>query len=221
MHSLIITAAGSSQRMGFDKLKEFIGKTRVLTQTLNCFSPELFSPILITVSSSELNFWQEELKEYSVSITPGGATRQESILLGLQALAQHQPRWVWIHDGARPNVSPQLITRIKERLESNPKEGVLPVLPITDTVKRVSQSGLCITTIDRNSLRLAQTPQAFSYPIMYELAHKAYQNQVSVTDDASIYEYFDHPVATVAGDNRNIKITVPMDLELIKQGLPT
>jgi 2-C-methyl-D-erythritol 4-phosphate cytidylyltransferase / 2-C-methyl-D-erythritol 2,4-cyclodiphosphate synthase len=138
---------------------------------------------------------------------PGGATRQESVRLGLESLAEDPPELVLIHDGARPLLAPAVIDRVLQGLQGH--AAVLPVLPVTDTLKR-GHGGTVAGTVDRTGLYRAQTPQGFVYDMILE-AHRRFAG-AEMTDDTALAEAHGLGVALVAGDEDNIKITEPADL---------
>jgi 2-C-methyl-D-erythritol 4-phosphate cytidylyltransferase/2-C-methyl-D-erythritol 2,4-cyclodiphosphate synthase len=138
----------------------------------------------------------------------GGASRQESVRLGLEALAADKPDLVLIHDAARPFVSARLIRSIVEALSNY--EAVIPALAVTDTIKQVDGS-LITGNIDRDTLRRAQTPQGFRYGMILD-AHRALADVADLTDDAAVAERAGYGVHVVDGDERNIKVTTPEDV---------
>lgn len=146
----------------------------------------------------------------------GGATRQESVKRGLEALAELKPDFVLVHDGARPIVSNEIIERVIGAL-LNSADGVLPVLPIAETLKRIDETGHVTNTIDRTNVTRAQTPQGFNFQKLFD-AHQKYQGQ-SLTDDAAVLEQAGLRIATVTGDPENIKITEQHDLYATAQYL--
>jgi 2-C-methyl-D-erythritol 4-phosphate cytidylyltransferase/2-C-methyl-D-erythritol 2,4-cyclodiphosphate synthase len=137
----------------------------------------------------------------------GGATRQDSVRLGLESLAAEPPDFVLIHDGVRALVEPALIDRVLDGLQAH--AAVLPALPVTDTLKRVGD-GAVAGTVDRTGLWRAQTPQGFRYRAILD-AHRAFAGQ-SLTDDCALAEAAGLAVAVVAGAESNLKITEPDDL---------
>jgi 2-C-methyl-D-erythritol 4-phosphate cytidylyltransferase/2-C-methyl-D-erythritol 2,4-cyclodiphosphate synthase len=140
----------------------------------------------------------------------GGATRQDSVRSGLEALAVHQPEIVLIHDAARPFASPALITRAIAAAEKN--GAAVPVLPVADTVKTVDAQGLVTGTLDRSLLRAVQTPQAFGYAAIVDAHRRALKAARSdFTDDAALAEWAGMTVATFAGEAGNVKLTTPED----------
>jgi 2-C-methyl-D-erythritol 4-phosphate cytidylyltransferase/2-C-methyl-D-erythritol 2,4-cyclodiphosphate synthase len=138
----------------------------------------------------------------------GGETRQESVRLGLEAVAGGKPAKVLIHDGARPLVSGTLISRVIRALDT--RDGAIPALPVNDTLKRVDGEQIG-ETVSRDNLVRAQTPQGFRYEAIVR-AHNAALGQ-SLTDDAAVAEAFGLSVATVPGAEDNLKITREEDLE--------
>ena len=145
-----------------------------------------------------------------VRLVEGGATRQESVQRGLGELPQ-EARWVLIHDGARPNPTHGILRRLLDARGRG--EAWLPVLPVTDTLKRVDGAGRVMATVDRGPLRRAQTPQLFARALI-ERAHAA--DIAGATDDASLVEALGEPVGTVEGAAGNLKLTLPGDLELLQ-----
>lgn len=143
----------------------------------------------------------------------GGAERQDSVLLGLEALAARPqadwPDYVLIHDGARPFVSADLIDRVIEALNSG-AAGVIPGLAVTDTVKRLGPNGIVVETLDRGALRRVQTPQGFRFDVILA-AHRACAG-AALTDDAAVADRAGLAVQVVEGEETNLKITHPEDL---------
>jgi len=139
----------------------------------------------------------------------GGPNRQESVRLGLEALAAHAPAFVLIHDAARPLASPALIARVTEALKKG-AQAVVPVMPVTDALKRVE--GDWLAAVSRDGLFRAQTPQGFRFDAILA-AHRAQRGREAV-DDIAIAENAGMKVTIVAGDERNMKITAPEDFAM-------
>ena len=137
----------------------------------------------------------------------GGNTRQESVRLGLEALADTPPDLVLIHDGARPFVDAGLIHRVLKSLKT--AKGAIPAMPVHDTLKR-GKDGMIIGTEPRDGLFRAQTPQGFHYVEILEAHRQAAGREL--TDDASVLEANGVPVALVEGAEDNVKITTRPDL---------
>jgi 2-C-methyl-D-erythritol 4-phosphate cytidylyltransferase / 2-C-methyl-D-erythritol 2,4-cyclodiphosphate synthase len=138
---------------------------------------------------------------------PGGATRQASVRLGLESLAEDPPDLVLIHDGVRPLLAPAVIDRVLQGLRAH--AAVVPALPVTDTLKR-GQDGTVAGTVDRTGLYRAQTPQGFVYDRILQ-AHRRFAG-AEMTDDAALAEAHGLAVALVRGDEDNVKITEPADV---------
>ncbi len=148
---------------------------------------------------------------------PGGATRQQSVLAGLRALAPHRPEIVLVHDAARPHVPAGTIPALLAALETAP--GAIPACPVADTLKRGAE-GAIAGTVPRDGLFRAQTPQAFRFFRLLELHEQAAGGEA--TDDAWLLEQAGHAVRLVAGSEENIKLTRPEDaarLERILGGM--
>lgn len=226
-HFALIPAAGVGARMGAACPKQYLllhGKP-VLWHTVQAF---LHSPgidhTFVVVSSDDGYIDQvfpQPLPGLSI-LRCGGATRQQSVLQGLQAmqgrLLQGPPGqtsrspapqdWVLVHDAARPGLTPALVARLQSALAQHAVGGLL-AMPVVDTVKQVA--GGVVTTRDRNGLWLAQTPQMFRF----QLLRTALQQADGVTDEASAIEMMGLVPMLVAGHVRNLKLTVPDDLALL------
>jgi 2-C-methyl-D-erythritol 4-phosphate cytidylyltransferase / 2-C-methyl-D-erythritol 2,4-cyclodiphosphate synthase len=140
----------------------------------------------------------------------GGATRQASVRAGLEALSAHRPDIVLVHDAARPFASAALILRAIESAEAH--GAAIPALPLADTVKQIDASGRVIATLDRDTLRTVQTPQAFRFDALID-AHRraAAAGRDDFTDDAALCEWAGHDVVLFAGEAGNIKLTTAED----------
>jgi len=137
----------------------------------------------------------------------GGATRQDSVRIGLAALPPESP-YVAVHDVARPFVTSELIWRVLEAAEAS--GAAIPAIPVRDTVKEV-EDGRVLRTLVRQKLWAAQTPQIFARAILAR-AHEQGRHRGDATDDASLVEALGAPVTVVPGEPTNMKITEPSDL---------
>ena len=144
-------------------------------------------------------------------VVPGGATRQDSVRAGLEALVPHAPDIVMVHDAARPVIPPGTIAALLEALQT--RQGAIPAVPVADTLKR-GTDGVIAGTVSRDGLFRAQTPQAFAFALLLDLHRKA---GPGATDDASILEAAGHDVALVAGHEDNIKLTYPEDMQRLER----
>src|SRR5262245_4874264 len=146
---------------------------------------------------------------------PGGASRQASVRLGLEALAPHRPDLVLVHDAARPFASAALIARAIAAAAGS--GAAIPVIPVADTVKRVDADGVVTDTIDRSQLRLVQTPQAFAFDALLD-AHRRAQaaGRDDFTDDAALAEWAGLKVTTFEGEAGDVKLTTNDDFARVE-----
>lgn len=142
---------------------------------------------------------------------PGGARRRDSVAAGLR-LVPAEVEIVLVHDAARPLASPELVRRVIDRLLESDADAVVPAVPVRDTVK-LTLGDQVVRTVDRSHLVVVQTPQGFRTDVLRR-AHEIEDGDA--TDDASMVEELGAGVVTVPGDTRNLKVTFPEDLELLK-----
>ena len=209
----LIVAAGRGHRFGGEVPKQYIQLDGVplLRYAIKAFlSHPQIDQARVVIHPNDLALYEAATIGLGLD-TPiyGGDLRQESVRLGLQQIAKDAPDFVLIHDGARPFVHSDVITRVLEALGS--ATGAIPALPLTDTIKRVVD-GKIIGTENRSQLWRAQTPQGFRY-IDILRAHLELAGQ-NLTDDAAICEAVGLVVNCVDGDDTNIKITKPIDIKL-------
>ncbi len=141
-------------------------------------------------------------------VVAGGATRQQSVHAGLEALAAHAPQWVLVHDAARPYVPPATVAALLSALERG-VPGAIPALPVTETLKRATADQLIAASVAHVNLYRAQTPQAFHFPTLLHLHRSA---GADFPDDAALLEAASLPVALVCGSEDNIKLTSEDDM---------
>ncbi|MCR9134609.1 MAG: bifunctional 2-C-methyl-D-erythritol 4-phosphate cytidylyltransferase/2-C-methyl-D-erythritol 2,4-cyclodiphosphate synthase [Alphaproteobacteria bacterium] len=219
----IIVAAGRGERAGnpLDGPKQYrpIGGRPVIAWTLQAFlNHEEIDTIVVVIHPDDHQLFAKAVRGlndvHRVLVVNGGTTRQQSVLVGLEALADRTPETVLIHDGARPFVNGALISAVLNPLRSG-SDAVLPATPLTDTIKKSTAEGLVETTLSRQELRAAQTPQGFAYAAILD-AHQRAAGQVAheFTDDCSIAEWAGIPVRLVAGSPDNIKLTVARDMTM-------
>ena len=210
----VIVAAGSATRMkGIDKNIAPLAGVPVIRRTAQVFQncdavreivivtrPDLIQPI------TQLCRDLDKVR----AVVAGGASRQESVSLGLNALSD-KVKLAAIHDGARPLITTQLIDTVIRAADTY--GAAAPFIPVKDTIK-VCKGGLVEHTPDRKTLMAVQTPQVFDYDILRGALKKAKEEGREVTDDCSAAEMMGVKIKTVTGDERNLKITTPMDLEI-------
>jgi len=210
----VVVAAGQGVRAGGDLPKQFrrIAGETLLEHALAAFAGlpavTLVQPV---IRRSDLALVRQLTSGMNVlEPVAGGTTRQASVLAGLEALAPQSPDIVLVHDAARPFASAQLIARAIKAAELT--GAAIPSLPATDTVKRVNKDGRVEATLDRSSIHLVQTPQAFAFPALLA-AHRraATEGRDDFTDDAALAEWAGMKVSVFAGEPGNIKFTTPED----------
>lgn len=212
--AVVLVAAGRGLRAGAGGPKQYreIGGVPVIYRAMEAFSrhADVFAvqPVVNPDDSAMFTAAVAGLKHEAP--TNGGATRQASVLAGLEALVKHTPDIVLIHDAARPFVSEGVISRA---IEAASRTGAaIPVVPVTDTIKLTGESGHVEDTPDRARLRIAQTPQSFRFDVILEAHRRAAKDGRSdFTDDAAIAEWAGLTVTTFEGDVANMKLTTPED----------
>lgn len=212
----VVTAAGASRRMSDGAKKEYrlLDGVPVLARAVAPFLAEGFFPIVVTVPPGHVALASALLAPHAppaaLRLIEGGATRQQSVLLGLRALAADTPALVLIHDGARPWASAALVRRV---LAAAAERGAcVPVLEAAEAVKEVGGQPLVLRHLPRHTIRLAQTPQGFSYPRILAAHEKAAAAGAACVDDGEVFALFDGPVAWVDGEPDNVKITRERDM---------
>lgn len=217
----IIVAAGQGLRMNDIKKKQYlsIAGLPVVVHTLRVFDTcEAIDEIVLVVPEEDLNFCREELIPPSgfvkqIILVAGGPKRQDSVYNGLRAIDSDNGIIV-IHDGVRPLVTAD---QLDACIDGARKHGACILgLPAFDTLKRVNINGTIEETLERDTIWLAQTPQAFRYNLILNAHQHARQSGLSATDDASLLEHIGVDVKIIEGSRRNLKITNPDDLKLAR-----
>ena len=209
----VIVAAGSSTRLGQDKLTLPLGGVPVLARTLRAFeSCRMIDEIVVVTREDRLMEFAALRDRYCITkltqVVVGGSTRAGSSLAGVMA-ASKKATVIAIHDGARPLVTPELIERVIRKAEE--RQAAAPVLPLKDTVKERS-GDMLVKTPPRETLAAVQTPQAFRAELIRAALTETQEQKLPITDDCSAVEAIGLPVAAVDGDEENIKITTAMDV---------
>jgi 2-C-methyl-D-erythritol 4-phosphate cytidylyltransferase/2-C-methyl-D-erythritol 2,4-cyclodiphosphate synthase len=203
----IITAAGKGSRFGGNKALHLLSGKPLLVWSLEIFS-KLVDEIVVTYPEGDQRQFSEVVSTFhNVKLISGGETRFRSVRKGFESLNANGV--VLIHDAARPLVSNSLVERILH--SATEKGAVIPVLPVSDTVKEVEKDRI-VRTIARDRLMLAQTPQGFHSSILAE-AYSRVQNQ-DVTDEAMLAELAGIEVFCIPGEVANLKITEHSDITL-------
>ncbi|WP_367946410.1 bifunctional 2-C-methyl-D-erythritol 4-phosphate cytidylyltransferase/2-C-methyl-D-erythritol 2,4-cyclodiphosphate synthase [Halobacillus salinus] len=213
-YSAVILAAGQGKRMLAGRNKQFlrIDQIPLIIHTLTVFQEDPWCAEIVLVTNSKERESMEELLlthhvTEGVRFVDGGAERQDSVLAGLNAIQNTQIP-VFIHDGARPFVNRDSLHRLAETTAE--KGAALLAVKVTDTIKQ--KTGNQLSTLDRNTLWAAQTPQAFDYDLIVKAHQQAVDSGYYGTDDASLVEKMNIEVEIVEGSYDNIKLTTPEDL---------
>lgn len=213
----IVVAAGRGERAGAGARSEpkqyrMLAGEAVLSRTIKAFLANPDVSWVLPVIHADHGESYDALGLSDDRLLPpvaGAATRQGSVLAGLQALGSKQPDLVLIQDAARPLTPPEVISGVVAALGS--AAAALPVVPVTDTIKRSLDGQTVAATEDRNTLFAAQTPQGFRFPQILSAHLRASRMPREFTDDAAIAEWAGLTVTLTPGSTRNIKITHPED----------
>jgi 2-C-methyl-D-erythritol 4-phosphate cytidylyltransferase len=215
----IIVAGGKGLRMGYELPKQFIAVADrpILMRTLNAFyQADNAIELILVLPDEQMAYWKSlcELHAFRVPhrIAPGGSTRFHSVGNGLR-LTGDDDALIAIHDGVRPFVSADVIRRAYAEAERS--GGAVPVVDMVDSVRQVDAYGES-TPVDREALKLVQTPQTFRADLIRAAYRRPYDKRF--TDDASVFEAAGYRISLIAGNRENIKITTPFDL-LIAEAL--
>ncbi len=214
---VIIPAAGTGNRMQNALPKQYLqlaGKP-IISHVIQVFfnNPRIVS-IHLALSQDDL-FWR------SLTLNPesklhlhytGGASRSETVLNTLQAIDVADDDWILVHDAARPGLSADLLNRLLDTLEHDETGGLL-AMPVADTLKKSDEKNRVETTVSRQSLWLAQTPQMFRYAILKKALSEFYG---SATDEAEAVEALGLQPKLVQGELSNLKVTYPQDLAVLE-----
>jgi len=212
--AVLIVAAGSGERFGGSIPKQYqdlAGQPILRRSVLAFLKHPHIDHVQVVYSPSHRDLYDKALGDLNLpEPVTGGASRQDSVRLGLEALAQAEKfDFVMIHDAARPLVDAATITAVRKALDHN--QGAIAAKPLVDTLKRSKDGHIHIeATIDRNNLWQAHTPQAFHFDVILA-AHRAAKGS-QLTDDAAVAEQADIPVTLVPSNPDNMKITNPDDL---------
>jgi 2-C-methyl-D-erythritol 4-phosphate cytidylyltransferase len=210
--SAIIVAAGAGKRFGEMKQFAYLRAKPVLEWTLETFEAhaEVDAVVLVLPDEQDLKHYRMRYAKI-VDIVRGGDRRQDSVWQGFRIIGAAAPEIVLVHDGARPLVSADLISRVIAAARSD--GAAVPVLPVEETIKEV-RDGRVAGTLDRTLLVRAQTPQGFRYDVLKRALEAARRDRFSGTDEAALAERIGIPVTALPGDPRNIKITTPVDIPI-------
>lgn len=222
----IVLSAGVGSRMKSDIPKQYMdlnGKP-VIFYSLKAFEEAEVSSIILVCGKNDVEYCKKEIVEaYGFTkvkaVVPGGANRYDSVYEGLKAIDSAD--YVLVHDGARPMVDLDLISRVIE--SSIEDKACVAAVPVKDTIKIADEDGFAKETPNRNRLWSVQTPQGFSFPLLKSAYEKLYldleakKEVPTITDDAMVIEYAtSQKVRFVEGSYLNIKITTPEDIKFLQ-----
>ncbi|HMS64654.1 MAG TPA: 2-C-methyl-D-erythritol 4-phosphate cytidylyltransferase [Ignavibacteria bacterium] len=214
---LIIPASGSGIRFGSKTPKQFLkidGK-EIIAHTISRFhNINLIDEIIIPAKKEYFSRLKNIIRKnnfYKIEkIVEGGKLRQDSVYRGLINLNCGAEDIILIHDAVRPYISSKKILEII--MEAGKEKCVIPALKIPETVKKVDRKNFVEKTINREDLRIVQTPQAFRFDILKKSFEKAFRDNFTGTDEASIVEHSGYKVKVIEGEKGNIKITEKSDV---------
>ena len=216
----IIVAGGTGSRMKTPVAKQFMelaGKP-LLAHTLSRFVEcHLVGEIVVVLPRDGFREHAELMAPWkaaseSIKMVPGGEARQDSMANGLDSLSADYDGLVAVHDGARPLVDEELITRVIEMADVS--GCAIAGLPVYETLKEVAEDGRIVGTADRHRLYRAQTPQCFRYEILRRALEQSRADGYLGTDEAALVERMGEPVRIVPGSETNIKVTTARDFEI-------
>ncbi len=213
----IILAAGQGKRMNSTVHKQYLllKEKPVLYYSLRAFEKSAVDEMVLVTGADEIAYCKREIvQQYGFRkvsyITEGGRERCHSVYQGLKALAE-DTEYVLIHDGARPFVTENIIADTIEAVKKY--KACVVGMPVKDTIKITDGHQFAVQTPERQHVWAVQTPQAFSYEIVWKAYSMLMEHEIPVTDDAMVVEtYLQYPVKLIEGSYENIKITTPEDL---------
>ncbi len=229
--AIVVVAAGSGTRLGLAQPKAFVpvgGRTLLEHALAGVFAqPEPAQVVVVAPASHRgeavaIGQRVAGAARDALTVVTGGDSRAASVAAGLAAVAAGVDV-VLIHDAARALTPPDVFTRVVQRVRAE-QVGVIPALPVVDTIARRDATGAVLGQVDRSELAAIQTPQGFPLDA-YRAALAAIVPGAEHTDDASVFAAAGHPVVTVPGDERAFKVTTPWDLRraehLVSGGRPS
>ncbi len=216
-HFAIVPAAGSGSRMGAVRPKQYLpllGRPLIHHALATLCAAPAIDKVFVVLSVDDAEWARHDWSALGPKLVPlfcGGATRADSVLGGLRAIADEaaQSDWVLVHDAARPCLTSWHIDKLIRELAGEEVGGLLAV-PVADTLKRADEQRHVVETVARDSLWQAQTPQMFRYVML----RRALETASDVTDEASAIEMAGLRPRLVQGDATNLKVTYPLDLHL-------
>ncbi|RJR14603.1 MAG: 2-C-methyl-D-erythritol 4-phosphate cytidylyltransferase [Nitrospiraceae bacterium] len=222
----IVPSAGLGKRFDPSRRKTFVSINGVplLIYTLRRLHNEgSIAEIIPVIREEDTDRFNEMAKHYHLDrirrIAPGGAERQDSIynalrLIDMDGTDHYRNSYVLIHDGVRPYIPEGMVDKLLYEIKD--VEGVIPGVPLKDTIKEIDAEGKVVSTLDRDRVRAVQTPQFFSFRVIKKAYDKAYEDGFYGTDDAALVERAGGRVRIIEGSPFNIKVTTPEDLKMVE-----
>ena len=216
---MVVPAAGAGRRLGggAKALVRLAGRA-MLAHAVEAMEANQCTVAVVVVSHPDAldataKLLADEGLAKVTALVAGGPTRQASVAAGLRALPPG-PGYVVVHDAARPLVAPGAVDRMLELLLEAGLAGVVPGVPVIDTIRRVDDAQRSTGIVDREQLRSMQTPQLFVREVLERAYRLARRDGVQATDEAALVELAGHQVQVVPGDPENLKVTTPLDLAI-------
>jgi 2-C-methyl-D-erythritol 4-phosphate cytidylyltransferase / 2-C-methyl-D-erythritol 2,4-cyclodiphosphate synthase len=225
---LLVVAGGRGVRLGADRPKQYLNCAGrpLIVHTIEALAASFpFQAIIVVIHADDRALYEQAIGHLTASAAKalgppaiGGASRQQSVLAGLEALVAAEPDIVLIHDAARPFPSADLVTRAIEAAER--RGAAAPGTAMSDTIKQVDAEGQVLATPPRSTLRAVQTPQAFRFPLILGAHRRAASAGVGdLTDDVAVAEWAGAPAYVFEGDPANVKVTTMQDLAAVEARL--
>lgn len=218
-NTAIILAAGKGKRMHSDVPKQYLllEGHPILFYSIQAFEESFIDEIVLVTGKEEVEYCRKEIVDkYGFQkvkkIVVGGKERYHSVYEGLKVVSDTD--YVYIHDGARPFVTNEILERVQKEVERY--KACVVGMPVKDTIKIVGEDNIVKDTPDRKTVWQIQTPQTFSYALVKEAYDKLMEKEDdTITDDAMVVErMLQYPIKLVEGSYENIKITTPEDLKI-------
>jgi len=214
--AVVIAAAGEGRRFGSDKMAAMLGERTVLEHACDRLRNAIpAAPTVVVVAAPRVSHWRAilEPQHRSLDVIAGGSRRQDSVRLGVGWVVDQGAEIIAIHDGARPLVHIDDIRRTVASLGD--ADGAVLASNMTDTVKRVDDRGFVVDTVDRDTLRSAQTPQVFRSAAL-EIAWTVQDPAVVVSDEAMLLESVGRTIRCVLAEHPNPKVTSTGDIAVVR-----
>lgn len=219
--TVIIPAGGMGKRIGSDVPKQFLElkEKPLIVHTIETFEKmEEVDNIVVAVHKDWYKFTEELFLKFKINkvkeIVYSGEKRQDSVYNALQSEISKDSDILLVHDAVRPFVSKEVVHRVIEAADET--GAAIPVIDTKDTIKERTPKNYVLKTFNRNNLCAAQTPQGFWYDVLLSAYENAKKNEFTGTDSASLVEFNGYKVTVVEGDEMNLKITTPFDLDVGK-----